>query len=214
MDSEALKTSIELVEIPSGEFIYGGEKSKIYIDTFYMSKYPITNETYKTFLDSNQEYPSPWEVWVKGNRDYPRGKANHPVVNVSWYDAQTFCEWMGYRLPTEKEWEKAARGIDGRVYPWGNDWIDGRYANSDESKIGGTSPVDLFEEGASPYGVWDMCGNVWEWTDSWYAKFNKNRVMRGGSWYKDKYYLSVTYRYDCYPNSKSHNGGFRCAVSF
>jgi formylglycine-generating enzyme required for sulfatase activity len=83
-------------------------------------------------------------------------------VWVNWDDAAAFCKWGGYRLPTEEEWEKAARGEDGRTYPWGEDWVNGKYCNSEEAGIGDTTPVDAFPEGVSPYGVWDIVGNVFE----------------------------------------------------
>jgi formylglycine-generating enzyme required for sulfatase activity len=106
---------------------------------------------------------------------------NHPVVNISLKDALAFCDWMGCRLPSEQEWEKAARGADGRTYPWGEGWRDGLYCNNLDARIRGTSPVDKYPEGVSPFSVWDMVGNVWEWTNSEYQGPYMH-VLRGGSW--------------------------------
>jgi eukaryotic-like serine/threonine-protein kinase len=157
---------IAWVEIPAGEFMFGKEKQKRKLENpFLIGKYPVTNHQYKKFIDGNSKYPVP-EHWDEENRCYPVGKDNHPVVYVSWYDVEKFCEWAKCGLPSEEEWEKAARCSDGRIFPWGNEWIDGMYCNSYESGINDTTPVDKFSGGKSPYGVWDMSGNVWEWTST------------------------------------------------
>jgi serine/threonine protein kinase len=170
---------MEWVEIPAGEFLYGEKKEKQYIRKPYLiGKYPVTNAQYKRFLDTNPAYPVPND-WDKSNRFYPPGKQKHPVVNIYWHDAREFCVWAGCRLPTEVEWEKAARGADGRTYPWGEDWLAGKYCNSWEAGISGTTPIDEFPEGVSLYGVLDMSGNVWEWTAK--AQESSVYVLRGGS---------------------------------
>jgi formylglycine-generating enzyme required for sulfatase activity len=204
---------IEWVNIPAGEFLYGDDKERKYIRKDYLiGKYPVTNAQYKLFLDANPEYHLPRD-WDKDTRTHPRGKANHPVVNVSWDDVSAFCKWGGYRLPTQQEWEKAARGEDGRTYPWGEDWVDGKYCNSEEASIGRTTPIDDFPEGVSPYGVWDIAGNVWEWTSGWYDKEKKQRVVRGGSFFDDQSYAGCAFRDWSYPDFRSHYGGFRVVVS-
>jgi len=204
---------IEWVRIPRGEFIYSSGEQKYIRKPFLIGKYPVTNAQYKLFLDANRSYRIPDE-WDAKSRIYPMGKADHPVVNVSWYDAMAFCKWNQCRLPTAFEWEKSARGEDGRTYPWGEDWMDGRYANSREAGIGDTTPVNEFSDGRSPYGVWDMSGNVWEWTDSWYDVITKEfRVILGGAWCNNSYYLRLT-GHDYYnPLGLTNIIGFRCAYA-
>ena len=117
------------------------------------------------------------EYWT----DPKWNKADHPVVGVSYFEAEAYATWAGKRLPTEQEWEKAARGTDGREYPWGNDF-DTTKCNSYESGITATTAVTSHEEGISPFGCFDMAGNVWEWCSSWYYQSLNQRVIRGGSW--------------------------------
>ena len=138
--------------------------------------------------------PRHWE-----NRKYPEGEDNLPVVYINWKDANAYCHWAGKRLPTEIEWEKAARGTDARIWPWGN-VFDITKCNVESWEGSGPKPVGSYPQCVSPYGVYDMAGNVWEWTDSWYGDAypgstftsdefgQKFRVLRGGSWY---YYDSL-----------------------
>jgi formylglycine-generating enzyme required for sulfatase activity len=150
---------------------------KVYLDAFYISRCPVTNAEYKKFVDATgrdvpfakEDWAKPYN-WDKKTRNYPNDKANHPVVLVSWYDAVEYCIWAGVRLPTEAEWEKAARGTDGRTYPWGNGW-DQNLCNNRTSPYEDTVPVGSYPRGASPYGVMDMAGNAWEWTDDWYKSY-------------------------------------------
>lgn len=204
---------IDWVEIPTGEFLYGYDKERKNLRKAYLiGKYPVTNAQYKLFIDANPSHPLPG-YWDKNSRSFPLEKVNHPVVNVSWLDAGAFCIWNGCRLATEEEWEKAARGDNGWTYPWGEDWLDGKYANSREAGIGDTSPVNTFPEGISPYSVWDMSGNIWEWTDSWYSEDRDSRVLRGGSWGSNVYNVRSAYRNGFNPITAYSFIGFRCAAS-
>lgn len=242
---------VDLVEIPAGEFIYqNGEK--IDLSTFHISRYPITYAQFQTFLDAVDGYGSTEYNWFEDlaadksdrqMRDQNFKHANHPREMVNWYQAVAFCRWWSYkltgtipsiarplewpvRLPTEQEWEKAARGIDGRTYPWGDDYIPG-YANLDETEQGvgpywlrETTAVGMYPHGASPYGVLDMSGTVWEWCLTEYkTQSNENissnewRVLRGGSWLHDPSFAACAYRYFSYPNSRDDDFGFRVVVA-
>ena len=152
---------------------------------------------------------------------------DHPVTHVDWNQARAYCAWAGVRLPTEAEWEKAARGTDGRIYPWGNSAPDDRFANYGNI-IDGTTPVGNYPEGASPYGALDMAGNVWEWVNDWYDSdyysqspsenpqgpaTGESRVLRGGAWVYDDDSVRSAYRYNYNPDSWYFDLGFRCVRS-
>ena len=151
---------------------------QIHLAEYRIGKYPVTNAEYKRFVDeTGHTSPTNYNgtlLWDDNN--YPAGKGNHPVVGTSWYDARAYCEWLGkktgkpYRLPTEAEWEKAARSTDAREYPWGNDF-DKTKCNTSESEIRATTPVGIYLDGASPYGALDMAGNVWEWCSTQYRAY-------------------------------------------
>jgi serine/threonine protein kinase len=173
-----LAVKMEWITIPQGDFLFGEDCAKIYLPAFQIAKYPTTNQQYKDFLEAHPQY-SPPGYWKE--HSFPMGKHYHPVVGVSLYDALAFCKWLGCRLPTEEEWEKAARGSDSRLYPWGNDWQVKRYCNNWDTQIGGTSPVEKYLQGTSPFGVQDMVGNTWEWTASEYQGPYMH-VLKGGSW--------------------------------
>ncbi len=133
------------------------------------------------------------------------------MVGVSLHDAMAFCQWLKCRLPTEEEWEKAARGVEGRSYPWGEDWQEDQFCNNYDTKIGGTTPVDKYPAGRSPYDVWDLVGNVWEWTAS-EAQGPFMHVVRGGSWRLfSKYAVQVTARSMLLSEEARDDLGFRCA---
>jgi formylglycine-generating enzyme required for sulfatase activity len=211
---------LELIHIPAGDFLYGETKEKIFLPEYWISKTPVTQAQYQRFITANPEYDVPyydfdWAKpynWDRQYRTFPQDKADHPVVLVSWHDAMAFCEWAGLRLPTEEEWEQAARGTDGRGYPWGNGWRS-NHCNSEEAVIRGTSRVGEFSpRGDSPYGCVDMSGNVWEWTDSWYDEKQTRRVVRGGSWDFNQYYARAASRYPFRPVNRSNLLGLRAVL--
>ena len=245
----------DIVLIPAGEFQMGSNDPEAYnderpahtvsVDAFYMDKYETTNLEYKQFVLANPQwgkdridsrfndgdYLKHWN----GN-DYPNRKSKDPVVYVSWYAAMAYADWAGKRLPTEAEWEYAARGgLDGQKYPWGNDVIDPSKANYDKN-IGDTTPVGKYPPNG--YGLYSMAGNVWEWcldeynedfyrisprenplsgADSidWiinnFTTIQTRRVVRGGSWYLHPDTLRVVYRFRYIPSYSYDNCGFRCA---
>ena len=200
----------EMVEIPAGEFIFGegDDQRTIHLDGFQISRYPVTNGEYAEFVrETGHRAPDHWEA-----AEPPRDRLNHPVVNVSWHDAQAYAEWAGKQLPTEEQWEKAARGGDGRMYPWGNAFDSSR-CNTEESGIGGTTPVGVYPGGVSPYGLHDMAGNVWEWTASEHEAASGHRVLRGGSFYNSRIFARCAYRYGDDPLSVWFDLGFRVVVS-
>jgi hypothetical protein len=196
----------KVVTVPADEFLMGNNRRKVYVEAFVIDKYPVTNAQYKRFVQATGHRPP--QHWKAG--DYPAEKALHPVVCVSWRDAAAYAEWAGKRLPTEEEWEKAARGTDGREYPWGR-WEDG-HCNTVEAEVGETSAVGRYSpKGDSPYGCVDMAGNVWEWVDAWYAGTETRRVVRGGSWNNHRGGAHCSFRYWVGPDIALDYIGFRCA---
>ena len=225
----------KMILIPAGEFTMGtddrlpdeGPAHKVSLPAYYIDKYEATNLQYKKFNDAtNRRSPSHFI-----NRTYPKGKADHPVTFVSWYDAKAYCEWAGKRLPTDAEWEKAARGTDARIFPWGNEFDDNK-ANTPLrwealKRDGDTTPVGSFPGGVSPYGLYDMSGNVWEWTASWYLPYpgnkrktenygEKYKVLKGGSWWDCSFYKcgisAPSYNRAFFlPSTRTKSFGFRCA---
>lgn len=191
----------DMVKVPKGPFLYGGNKTRTVIDyDYWIDQYPVTNEKYRAFIEAggyeNQRYWSD-EGWnwkcrstILGSfgewKDKTLTKPDHPVVTVSYYEAEAYAKWAGKRLPTEQEWEKAARGEDGRQYPWGEEFdktkCNHMYKGIFPAPV--TTPVTQYPQGISPYGCYDMAGNVWEWCSSWYIKLLNLRVLRGGSWFR------------------------------
>ena len=223
--------SAKMALVPAGEFIMGSEKGNtneqpvhiVYLDAFYMDIYEVTNALYQACVKAGgctppQKTRSYSILSYYGNLEY----IDYPVVYVNWYQANKYCEWRGGGLPTEAQWEKAARGTDGRTYPWGEE-IDCSQANSfgcvraDETKVGS------FDSGKSPYDIYDMAGNVQEWVADWYGadyyhdspasnplgpNSGQYRVARGGSMFGD---VRSTYRNFFIPGYNQSDVGFRCA---
>ena len=185
----------EMVKVPKGPFLYGDGKTRVVIDhDYWIHQYPVTNKKYRVFIEAggyeNKKYWSDngWK-WKTENSiacpdywdDRQFNEPAHPVVGISYYEAEAYAKWADKRLPTEQEWEKAARGEDGREYPWGEKF-DKTRCNSDKSHIGHTTPVAQYPNGMSPYGCYDMAGNVWEWCAGGYDEKFGQCVLRGGSW--------------------------------
>jgi formylglycine-generating enzyme required for sulfatase activity len=209
------KDGAPMVLVPAGEFIMGSNdggadekpERRVTLEAFYMDKYEVTTTRYAAFMQATgRKEPGHWnEVRLASHGD-------RPVVGVTWHDADAYCRHYSKRLPTEQEWEKAARGTDGRKYPWGNDEPTSLHANFGKSGFndyGVLVNVGSLEEGKSPYGIYDMAGNVWEWTSSDYD--SNNKVLRGGSWLYVARYLVSTYRNRNLPTLRTSAVGFRCA---
>ena len=231
---------IAWVEVPAGVFIYGEgkERETRRLDSFRMAKYPVTNAQYQCFIDDDGYADERW--WRDLKRPEPEesqwSQANRPRTDVDWYEAVAFCRWFSsrlglatdaVRLPTEREWEKAARGNDGRAYPWGDE-IEKANANYYKSRDpferpntpGDTTPVGFYNGKAyggfqtmnspSPYGLYDMAGNVWQWMGDDYPKTHY-RYLRGGSFMDYDYNLRSWTRNSAGPDYYSIAVGFRCA---
>lgn len=215
----------DMVKIPRGKFLYGEEKLEKEIGyDYFIDVFPVTNRQYQEFIRDLKDHEVPFRSegwaqpynWDKVSRTFPEGMEDHPVVLVSYEDAVAYCKWRSekegkeYRLPTEEEWEKAARGSDGREYPWGDEF-DKNKCNTAESGIQKTTPVTAYPQGASPYKCREMAGNVWDWTDSWYDETEKKaKVLRGGSWLDTHGVASCVYRNYNFPNLRYYIVGFRC----
>lgn len=251
---------VEMALVPAGEFVMGSEElgederpvHQVYVDSFWIDRYEVTNERFARFVDATSYQTeaekrgwgwvwqgSEWKRVEDANWQHPHGpdsgiagKMDHPVVLVSWNDAEAYCRWVGKRLPSEAQWEKAARGPalgsgDSRRYAWGDEF-DSTRANTSELGLGDTTPVGSFSpQGDSLYAVSDMTGNVWEWVADWYssdyysqsAAVNPTgpfsgtfKVMRGGSWSFDEFYARTAFRRDVRPDYTYDFVGFRCSV--
>ena len=229
----------QMILIPAGQFLMGSDPQNdedafgderpqhtLYLPDYTMARTPVTNEHYAAFVQATgHNQPQHW----KGGKP-PPGKEDHPVVYVSWHDAMAYCRWLAeitgkpYRLPTEAEWEKGARGTDGRIYPWGDEW-DAKRCNSSEGGKGATTPVGAYPNGASLYGLLDVAGNVWEWCQTrWvgdyrgYAEMERElqglegdapRVRRGGSFRSPRRLVRCAFRRRHYPGYRVESGGLR-----
>ena len=236
------KDGAEMVLVPAGEFLMGSSEEeitaflkanpsykrewyanempqrKVELDAYYMYKTEVTVAQYRKFCEATKRKMPIDPDW--------KGQDTHPIVSVTWSDAKAYADWAGVKLPTEAQWEKAARGTEGRIYPWGNKWDSAKCVNYVNSK-NGTKPVGSILAGASPYGCLDMAGNSWEWCADWYnLDYYKTapvknpigpdtgtaRVLRGGSWnYNDNGYRGA-FRFGANPVINDvYYFGFRCA---
>ncbi|HXF84844.1 MAG TPA: SUMF1/EgtB/PvdO family nonheme iron enzyme [Anaerolineales bacterium] len=225
--------------VPAGKFTMGSENGDsderpvhpVYLDAFYMDIYEVTNALYRACVEAGVCDPphktsSDTRSSYYGNPEFD----DYPVINVDWYQAQAYCEWRGARLPTEAEWEKAARGTDGRTFPWGEgiDCNKANYYDGNHYCVGDTTQVGSYENGKSPYGLYDMAGNVWEWVADLYSEtyYSQSpfrnpqgpasgdyRVLRGGSWVDYENLIRSADRFRLGPDHWGDVIGFRCALS-
>lgn len=225
--------SMEFVRVPEGEFLMGSDPAKdgtaksdemplhtVYLDEYWIGKYPVTNQQYLAYLT---------QIGVKYNKLIP-GKAIHPATNINWYEAAKYCVWVSteydVHLPTEAQWEKAGRGIDQRIYPWGNELPAFNRSNY-AYQVGDTTAVGSFPDGKSPYGALDISGNVFEWVADWYGNSyykvspvqnpqgienEYRKVLRGGSWTESAEEIRVARRFKGNPDIRNTSIGFRCVL--
>jgi formylglycine-generating enzyme required for sulfatase activity len=218
-----LRDGAELLYVPAGKFIMGIDEGfenespehSVYVDDFWIYKSEVSNKQFRKCIDA--------DICAGNPEDYPRD--NFPAVNINWYQAQAYCQWTGGRLPTEAEWEKAARGTDGQTYPWGESSTNCDLANY-SACVGSSMPLGSYPDGVSPYGALDMVGNVWEWVADWYEAdyYNQEnntinpqgpeesgkKVLRGGSWGSSIWTTRATSRNWFHPDFSSIAIGFRC----
>ncbi len=235
---------IIMVYIQQGEFQMGSDNGKnnekpirsVYLDGYWIGKYEVTFDQFDKFCKEQKIIEPDDEGW---------GRDQRPVINISWEDAMAYCQWLSkrigcnFRLPIEAEWEKAARGTDGRLYPWGNSPPSGNKANfaanipnfdrrnnTIDQKSKYATPIGSYPEGSSPYGAMDMAGNVYEWCLDWYSSSNPTslkkdlqspksgtyRVLRGGSWFSGSRCLRTTFRTSAKPTSRYFHIGFRLCI--
>lgn len=240
----------DMITIPAGKFLMGSNSDhieqaaawcncgisnytdelymhEVFVSTFSIDRYEVTNAQFMAFVKAtgyvtDAEKKNEANTWRTA---FTAGKENHPVVWMSWNDANAYCKWAGKRLPTEAEWEKAARGTDARIFPWGNNW-DPNKLNVWVSGPQDTSKVGSYPDGASPYGVMDMAGNVWEWVADWYGPLyyqtgentdpkgppaGEDRVLRGGSFKNGIAEVRVANRHKGGQAGYAPDHGFRCA---
>jgi formylglycine-generating enzyme len=247
------KTKEEMVLVPAGEFMMGSDKKtdrlayrgempqrRIYLDAFEIGKYEVTALEYLKFVLATNRKPQ--VDWRYDGGNFQGTMAHHPIMHVSWHDAQAYCAWAGKRLPTEAEWEKAARGTDGRLYPWGHEQAGPTRANFGRTGLSGPVrdrperlllyppiiSVDKYDHAVSPYGLHQTIGNVAEWVADWYDKDyyaiapdrnpqgperGTQKAFRGGGWMDSTTTMRVAMRNGTDPNTKINWMGFRCAKS-
>ncbi|MEW6751277.1 MAG: SUMF1/EgtB/PvdO family nonheme iron enzyme [Candidatus Latescibacterota bacterium] len=222
----------EWVYISAGPFVMGSSDSdvpaherpahSVRLSAYFIGRHPVTNLDYAEFVQATRAAPPPH--WPGGVFAVDAGR--HPVTHVTWQDAATYARWRGGRLPTEAEWEKAARGTDERVFPWGNRFTEGERCNG-ANQVATTTPVNEYPDGRSPFGVWDLCGNVYEWCADYYDEgyygvgpstdpqgppVGQWRVVRGGCFRDARSALRVTHRVGLDETTARDTVGFRIAM--
>lgn len=239
------KDGAPMVVIPSGEFPMGvpfGDRDggrdeyprhDVFVDTFYMDQFEVTNGRYLEFVKATghrvpQNPTNPTRNLWQGDA-ITDSLVDRPVINVDWYDAEAYCKWAGKRLPTEAEWEKAAKGTSDRRFPWGNVEPTAKHLNFNQRWIGEKTlmPVGSYEAGKSPFGVYDIVGNVWEWVNDWYDPryYEKSpaknpqgpdtgtmKIIRGAGWQNETPAVRIFTRVNSDPTVRNESTGFRCAA--
>ncbi len=232
-------TIVPMVLVPAGEFTMGVSEGPadqqpahaVLLDSFYIDQYEVTNAQYLEYV-RDTEYRAPMLL-----RESNYNSPEQPVLDINWFEMEMYCKWAGKRLPTEAEWEKAARGTDGRANPWGDQAIDAEgiyranyndFGNRDADGYTWTAPIGMFPQGVSPYGAYDMVGNVKEWVSDWYRSgyydnspyrnppgpfSGETKVIRGGSWFDFPTFVSSTYRSQLNPELPDGDIGGRCVAS-
>ena len=245
------RTKDEMVLVPAGEFVRGSDKKKdrlayrseipqrsVYLDPYLIGKYEVTALEYLKFVLATDRLPQ--LDWRYDGGNFQETMAHHPIMHVSWYDADAYCKWAGKRLPTEAEWEKAARGTDGRLFPWGQEYAGPTRANFGRTGLSGPVrdrperlllyppiiSVDKYENAVSPYGLYQTIGNVAEWVSDWYdqdyyktapdrnpkgPETGTQKAFRGGGWMDSTTTMRAAMRNGTDPQTKINWMGFRCA---
>ncbi|HXV69422.1 MAG TPA: formylglycine-generating enzyme family protein [Nitrospira sp.] len=245
LTSPAGKDGAPMVAVPAGSFPMGvprGDRDggrdeyprhDVFLDAYFIDKFEVTNGRYLAFVKATghrvpQNPQNPTRNLWQGDT-IADSLIDRPVINVDWFDAETYCTWAGKRLPTEAEWEKAAKGTSDRRFPWGNVEPTGKHLNYNQRWIGEKTlmPVGSYEAGKSPFGAYDMAGNVWEWVNDWYdARYyekspEKNpkgpdtgskKVVRGAGWQNETPTVRIFTRVDSDPTVRNESTGFRCAA--
>jgi sulfatase modifying factor 1 len=237
-----------MVLVPAGPFPMGvppGDRDggrdeyprhEVYLDAYYIDKYEVTNGRYLAFVQATGHRPprhpkdASRTLWPEASSGLPESLRDRPVINVDWSDADAYCRWAGKRLPTEAEWEKAARGTDDRRFPWGNVEPTHKHLNYNQRWQGEKSlmPVGSYEAGKSPFGAYDMAGNVWEWVADWYDPLyyekspprnpkgperGTHKVLRSSGWEVETPLVRSVTRVKSDPSNRTNTTGFRCALS-
>jgi iron(II)-dependent oxidoreductase len=246
-----IKSKDEMVSVPAGEFLMGSDKKvdrvayrselpqrRVYLDAYEIDKYEVTNLQYLKFILATGRNPQ--LDWRYDGGNFQETMTHHPIMHVSWYDADAYCKWAGKRLPTEAEWEKAARGEDGRLNPWGNQSAGLSRVNFGRTGLSGPVrdrperlllyppliSVDKYDNAVSPYGAFQMMGNVAEWVADWYDQdyykrapdrnpkgpaTGTQKAFRGGGWMDSTTTMRAAMRNGTDPNTRINWMGFRCA---